>query len=730
MELNRKNLKEIRRLLEVASDAYYNTDRKIMSDEEFDKAKEFYERESGETLSVGAPPKSGKKIVEVEHSYAHLVGTLDKVNSIKEFREWIENRARRLGVKTLTQINCLLTPKHDGNSVVIAYDGGKVVSALTRGRGGRGADMTKVFRKHRIGVETAEVGIQYEVVIPWETFDKIVEEGGRAYANPRSMVAGFLGDANPERYAKYLKLIPLNFAYKHPEIFQATSLNDGNWFRTVFSDPDDPFVDHDAIRESRKSMLATTVDILVQEVEEYYETHSKLRAKGKYPWMIDGIVFEFLDPKIREKLGRGDRSPNYAVALKFPYMEKETVAESMEYDIGNTGRITPCLKFTPVEFNGAVQKRVSIANYKRFHELQLGKGSKVLIQYRNECLSYVESIDKPHPKPFVFPANCPECGGPVEVRNETLAYCTNRKCSAIVVGKIERYLKKLDVQGVRFETLMKLYKHGVISGIAGLYRLEGKADEVSAIPGLGKKTYEAIVKAMSKTPWDYEVLAGIGIRDFGLRLAKEVCKRLTLEEISEAFTVRSFDLPIPSRGTPKVHLNGKRLKDGVDFHYFPDDNNIVLEAGSTKEDQIATVENEHGCWEWRPMEKIVSELESIPGFGESRVSEFLKGMTRNAGLLRKLLKVIPEIKCLKKSVKSATSGKSLVFVVTGDVTKWKNRKELQAWLESRGHRVAGSVTSKTDYLITNDPGSGSVKNLAARKFGVKVIGEDEVERVA
>src|SRR5690606_7634516 len=112
-------------------------------------------------------------------------------------------------------------------------------------------------------------------------------------------------------------------------------------------------------------------------------------------YMIDGLVIELMDSTARKKLGIHDYTPKFSVALKFPYLEAETVVTGMEFDYGKTGRITPCVLFEPVEFYGATQRRVSLSNYKRFNELKLGIGSRILVQYRNDTLSYVEKLDVP-----------------------------------------------------------------------------------------------------------------------------------------------------------------------------------------------------------------------------------------------------------------------------------------------------------------------------------------------
>ena len=258
--------------------------------------------------------------------------------------------------------------------------------------------------------------------------------------------------------------------------------------------------------------------------------------------MIDGIVIELIGERYK-KLGWVNSKPKWSCALKFPYMEATSKVTGFDFCLGKSGKITPRVWFEPVVFNGATQQKVSLANYDRFQELKLGIGSDVLVSYRNDCLSYVEKLDTENNKtiePYPFTDKCPLCGGKVEVTDTgAFAYSANESCPGKVVGRVERYLTKLDIKGIKSATLEKLYENGMLTDIHSLYELDYK--KVAKIEGLGEKSAEIMKKSISnKKPYDYELLAGIGVDDLGNTMAKVLCKEYTLDELLKMVTKKNF----------------------------------------------------------------------------------------------------------------------------------------------------------------------------------------------
>ena len=644
------NIKEMKDLLEKASDAYYNSDEKIMSDEEYDKLRDKYENEVG-LLPIGALPKEGKGTVNVSHNYENMVGSLSKTNTIEGFREWLEKTITN-GKGDRNKIQLLVSLKYDGNSVAIEYENGKCKLALTRGRDGKGLDLTHVFKDETIPVKD-NLCVKYEVVMCYDDFNQFLEDTGGDYKNPRSVTAGILGRDDAYKYRKYLTLVPLAVALENEEF---SSKNDE--LKTLKK------VNTGKVKyHADAKLLKGNLEEVIEQLEDIYNNLSNTRQDLNV--MIDGLVIELIGKKYH-KLGYVNTKPKWVVALKFPYMEKTSKVTGFDFCLGNSGRITPRVWFEPVVFNGATQQKVSLANYMRFQELKLGIGSDILVQYRNDCLSYVEKLDTEHNKtvtPYEFTNVCPVCGSPVEINdNGTYAFCSNPNCNGTVIGRIERYLTKLDIKGIKAATLEKLYDNNMITDIHSLYELDYK--KVAKIEGLGTKSANIMKKAIeSKVPFDYELLAGIGIEDLGNTMSKQLCKVYSLTELLDLSKKKSFK----------------------------------------------------------------NEIIKLEGFSDIMAGKLLYGLNTYRDELNKLIKCT-NMKIYKESLVTPT-GKTYNFCITGSINQWKNRDELKSVLESLGHKVTGGVTSKTDYLINNDLESTSSKNKKAKELNKLIINEQQLKEL-
>jgi DNA ligase (NAD+) len=638
-------LDQAKEILEWAAAEYYNTDKKVLVDEVFDNVKSVYEMYR--PLPVGAPAPSGKGTVDVDHTFGHLVGTLSKVNSAEEALKWL---SEKLYTVNMPDAMIMVSEKFDGNSVVIEYKDGKAVSALTRGRDGKGLDLMHVFGDRTI-VIPGHIGVRYEVVMTYDDFEAYSAERGESYANPRSTVAGILGRDNAADFAEYLTLVPLAVSLKGKEVGR---LEEMKYILKLNQSTKVPFL-YEMYRFG---------DLRHKLVDCYHEL---AESRKEMNYMIDGMVLEIIDTKTREILGSINNTPRYSVALKFPYMEKESTVTGIEFDFGRSGIITPCVTFEPVEFNGAVQKRVSLANYKRFSELKLGIGSKILVQYRNDVLSYVEKLDVSEndsitPAPFI--ENCPKCNRPIQITpNGTFAYCPYNDCRGKMTGKIENYLAKMDLKGIKEATIEKLFDAGLIRTIPNLYTLD--YEKVAAIPGMGKRSAEIIKQTLESKleVYDYELLGSLGIDDISRSASKVLMSHITLDKLL----------------------------------------NI-------------------------PYDQLRSIVTSIEGFSEIMFNKLAHGITENGLILQRLMNILT-IKEFGAELKDNRDTKTYTFCVTGSLTTFSSRDELKNLLESRGHKVAGSVSKNTDYLVTNDPGSGSGKNKKAAELGVKIITEQELRNL-
>jgi len=527
---NSKKYKDVKDLLIKASQAYYNSSDVIMSDGEYDDLYSLYKKLTGDTI-VGAFPSSKKGQINVSHSYEHLVGTLDKARNLDE----VEPFLKRLLSVPQKEYYIRLSLKFDGNSITIERDAeGNVIKALTRGADGKGKDLTKVFKNKKLGpleFEDSPYAIKYEALISYENYDKVCEKYEASYANPRSLISGILGSDDALEYEEYITLVPLEL-----RIASANGISYIDGKKDLFWSDLNEFYPNNWNNAYAKYITVKNKKEALEAITEYYNYVNSLRSS--LPFMIDGIVVDFLNKDIIEKYfydPRG-RIPQHSFAVKLPYLESVAEVLDIVYTVGNSGRVTPNVVFTPVEFNGTIHKKQSIANYKRFQELKLGKGSKILVSYHNDCLSYITKIDSEENKkitPFEYIDHCPVCNADLwlienDKGEETLTECSNPDCPSRILGKIENYFIKMDIKGIKMSTIEKLNEAGLISNIIDLYNIDTtKCEEV-----LGKKTTQNIIQAINeKEYYDYEILGSLNIEKTSTETTKVICKVFSLDEL-------------------------------------------------------------------------------------------------------------------------------------------------------------------------------------------------------
>ena len=644
--------KELEIKLKEASDAYYNTDRKIMSDEEYDKlANEYYEL-TGDVI-VGATPKVAHTVA-VSHKYDDLAGTLAKSQNIDDIVKWL-NKHKQL-VKN--HYNLIVTLKYDGNSVIEEYNkDGELKVALTRGEDGKGKDVTNIMKliPHKYNKRISnEKGVKVEVIMTYENFDKFIEDTGKEYANPRSIVAGIFNNDDGYKYAKYLTVVPLwlrgeEIKDRNDEVLEANIMSN--------------------IQSNHTYRIEGTLDEVVNDIQNLYEYYDKKRLND-LGFMIDGIVIEFADKDIRDTLGFTNSKkdiPKYAIALKFPYMEKKSKVKDIEFWVSEngTGLITPVCYFEPVEFLGATHQKQSLQNYKRFKELNLGKGSPILVQLRNDVLTYIEKLDTDEDiEPIPFTTRCPACGGDVVIDvndngEETRARCSNPACHTKVKGMIINYLNKIGVKGINTATVYSLYEEGVIKDIVDMYTCK-EADMCRVLgPVAGKKAKEALFAV--STVFDYQLIGSLNIDNFGRSTSQLLFKEITWFEFNS-------------------------LLDEPD--------------------------------------KLKSIMMNIDGIGPKKTEVFLREIKGLRGIIDKLT-IMLNVKSYKNTLK--ISDKTYSFVITGKLSR--KRDDIVEELKSKGHKVTGSVTKNTDYLINNDINSTTGKNKKAKELGIPIITEDELTKL-
>lgn len=548
-KLTKNDLKEIKVILDECCHIYYNTsETSPLTDEEFDKLLKLFNKYV--KYSTTTAPASGKRLIDVSHLYPELVGTLDKANSMEDVKEWFDSKIP--DGDTIYEV--AVSYKEDGNSIAGTFDKNKKLNqALTRGKEGKGVDMTKFFRHVRAELpnKNSEFGIKFEAVMTNEDFEEYNEIyytlNGRYLANSRSAVAGILGSDEGYKYTHFIKLVPLAIKFKDMEVSRKDQLR-----MTEFLSKQTDFL------ELEYRIIKGTKSEIIEQIDKWYQKIiNEKRDKLNRP--IDGIVIEFLDENLRKKLGRDDDRNKFDLALKFPYLVKKSKVLDIEFYMGKTNRITPVVVFEDVVFNGATCNHVSIANYKRFKELKLKKGDTIVVEYRNDVLSYIpENLDRDKEGELIpFLKKCPCCGGKLTLNaNKTFVNCKNKECPNMVLGKCVNWLIKLGIKGVKENTLEKIITNCNIKIIPDLYALQ--EDDLLQIDGFKEKSSKAIIKAInSRTQiYDWELVGSLNIEGFGRKNAKLLCKAYDLKELYTFIKNKTFkDKVVELEGFSDISAN-------------------------------------------------------------------------------------------------------------------------------------------------------------------------------
>lgn len=640
---------------------YYVLSQPNISDYEFDmllKKLEKLEKQYPQFASPNSPTKRvggdiTKKFKTVKHEFPML--SLANTYSKEELIEW-ENRIKKI-VDADIEYVCEL--KYDGLAISIKYVNGELVQAVTRGDGTKGEDVTVNVRTIKTvplslkGDYPPEFEIRGEIILPINNFIKINNEkdeiGEPLYANPRNTASGTLKLQDSKTVADrgldcfLYALVGDNLPFKtHYEAVEKT----GEW---GFKKPD----------ESKKQIqLANSIEDIMNFVNYWDENRHKL------PFEIDGIVLKVNNYHLQDELGFTSKNPRWAIAYKFTAERVETKLESVTYQVGRTGAITPVANLTPVQLAGTTVKRASLYNADQIEKLDLHVKDVVYVEKGGEIIPKIVGVnlDKrlPNTHPIHFIKNCPVCHTPL-IRNEGEAnyYCPNELgCAPQIKGKIEHFIsrKAMDIDGMGPETIDLFYEANLVNNIADLYDLT--FDDIINLERIADKTANNILQGLEQSkqrPFE-RVLFAIGIRYVGETVAKKLARHfLTIDNIIKA----SFEELI---ATEEI---GDKIAQSV-IDYFADD----------RKKEIVYKLKAHG---------LQFEMEV-----NKNATNKLEGQT---------------------------------FVISGVFEK-VSRNELKKLIEENGGKNTSSISTKTDFLVAGK-NMGPKKLEKAERLGVKMINEDE-----
>lgn len=653
-------IKALREALEQHNYNYYVLSAPTISDREFDemmKELQVLEESHPEYADPHSPTQRvgsdlSKEFEQVVHKYPML--SLGNTYSEDEVEDFYERIARDLN----EPFEIVAELKYDGTSISLTYEDGRLVRAVTRGDGTRGDDVTANVKTIR-SVPLKLMGDRYpatfeirgEILLPWAEFDRLNKEREEQeeplFANPRNAASGTLKQQNPAVVAA--RKLDAYFYYLLGEELPA---------ETHF----------DNLEAARSwGFKIPNVIRVCNSLEDIYDYIAYWDVERKnLPVATDGIVLKVNSLRQQRNLGFTAKSPRWAIAYKFQAERAVTRLNSVSFQVGRTGAVTPVANLEPVLLAGTTVKRASLHNADIIEGLDLHLGDKVFVEKGGEIIPKIVGVDVEARGLLVgdkvrFIRSCPECGTPLmRPEGEAAHYCPNEAgCPPQIKGKIEHFVTRRAMNiNMGPETVEDLYEAGYIKDTADLYtleiadllRLERWADKSA-------RNLMASLEESKQVPFE-RVLYGLGIRFVGETVAKRLVSAFhSMEQLEQA----SFE------DLTAVDEIGERIARSI-IAYFADERNRTL---------------------------------------VNRLKEYGLQMS------------VPEEKLANRSEKL----KGLSIVISGTFAK-HSRDEYKAMIEQHGGKNSGSVSGKTDYILAGD-NMGPAKLEKAAKLGVKIINEDE-----
>ena len=509
--------------LNAAAKAYYQEDREILSNQEYDALYDelvALEEKTGTILANSPTQKVGytvlSNLVKVKHETPIL--SLDKTKETAKLASFLGDREG------------ILSWKLDGLTIVLKYNNGTLEQAITRGNGEIGEDVThnaKVFSNLPVSIPfKGELVLRGEGVIPYSEFYRINEALGEdeQYKNPRNLCSGTVRQLNSEIAAKRnVKFFAFTLVSAAGMEISDSKAKNMDWLASLGFD----VVEH----------VMVTAETVAAEVE-----HFRSRIEDN-DIASDGLVMTFDSIEYSTSLGRTAKFPKDSIAFKWADEMAETTLREIEWNTSRTGLMNPVAIFDPVELEGSTVSRASVHNVSILKELKLSIGDRIKVYKANMIIPQIAENLTGEVSTAEIPEKCFVCGGETEVRKlrdgEAL-YCTNPNCSAQRIQALSHFVSRdaMNMEGLSEETLKKFLEKGFVENYPDLFRLEEHKDEITTMEGFGEKSYQNLIASIEKAK-DVELpnfIYALGINHVGLRNAKLLCSNFgfDLEKIKAA----------------------------------------------------------------------------------------------------------------------------------------------------------------------------------------------------
>jgi len=655
-----ETIQSLREELNLHNHNYYVLDNATISDYDFDiklkelqdlenKHPEFFDDNSPTQRVGGMITKNFNTITHKNRMYS-----LDNSYSKEDVLDW-EKRIQKILGDVPLEYTCEL--KYDGASISMTYEHGKLKRAVTRGDGFQGDEVTNNIKTIRSvplqlkGDYPDNFEIRGEIILPLEGFAKmnqeLLESGETPYSNPRNTASGSLKLQDSAEVARR----PL-------DCLLYTFIGNDVKFATHF----------ESLEKARNFGFKVPKEAkLVKSVDEIFEfiDHWNIH-RHDLPYETDGVVVKVNNLHLQDELGYTAKAPRWAIAYKFKAEQVSTKLNSISYQVGRTGAITPVANLEPVQLAGTIVKRASLHNADQIEKLDIRVGDEVFVEKGGEIIPKIIGVDFTKRSldllPTVYITNCPECQTElVRKDGEAQHYCPNfYGCPPQIIGRIQHYIsrKAMDIEGLGGETVALLFNNDLVHNYADLYDLT--VGQVIPLERMAQKSAENLVNGIEKSkevPFE-RVLFALGIRYVGETVAKKLAKHY--QNIDNLSNASLMDLIL-------VDEIGERIAQSVVEFFENNENQIIIQR----------------------LKDYCVQLETKMVFNPDATDKLV--------------------------------GK--IFVVSGVFTKF-NRDDLKKAIEDNGGKVGSSISAKTDYVIAGD-NMGPAKLEKATKLNVAIISEDD-----
>ena len=515
-------MKELIDILNKAASVYYQGKDEIMSNFEYDRMYDelsVLEKESGLVLAGSPTQKVGYEVLSELPKQTHPspMLSLDKTKQVDELSSWLGGKEG------------LLSWKMDGLTVVLTYENGELLNAVTRGNGVVGEVITnnaKVFKNLPVNIPfKGRMVLRGEAIITYSEFKKInaLLSEEEQYKNPRNLCSGSVRQLNNEITAK-----------RNVELYAFTLVEaEGVDFKNSQQNK----------MEFMKEQGFQTVEYKVVTAKNIYETVEWFSEKVKTnDFPSDGLVLLYDDISYGESLGSTAKFPRNAIAFKWADETAKTKLMEVEWSASRTGLINPVAIFEPVELEGTTVSRASVHNISIVKELKLGIGDTIEVYKANMIIPQIaQNLTKSGS--LEIPDKCPVCGEKTSIHKENdveVLFCENPDCLAKKIKSISLFVSRdaMNIDGMSEATIEKFISKGFLHELADLFKLNRYKDEIISMDGFGEKSYEKLVKAAetAKITTTAKFIYSLGIANIGLSNAKMVCKAFSndLEKIRHA----------------------------------------------------------------------------------------------------------------------------------------------------------------------------------------------------